>query len=138
MHTIETENQFLQLRAQGHSLAHIATQINVAQRTLVDWNRKHHAEIQNLRAFALEALKEKVLTSQEQELTTLSNHLQRIEKELSQRPIRFVPVPSLFRVCAILRSKIRKITIPSDPFPPLDPLAAPTPPHQQNEPSISE
>ena len=40
MHTERTREQFVELRAQGWSLRHLASELHVGQRTLVDWNRR--------------------------------------------------------------------------------------------------
>ena len=40
MYDTDTKNQFLELRAKGWSLSRIAERLNVARRTLVDWNRQ--------------------------------------------------------------------------------------------------
>ena len=48
--------KFIELRAQGHSLADIAAKIHVSQRTLVAWNRKFKPDILALRAQELEDL----------------------------------------------------------------------------------
>jgi len=54
MHQTDTRSQFLELRAKGWSLARIAERLQVAQRTLVDWNRQEHEQIRTLRAIAEE------------------------------------------------------------------------------------
>ena len=71
MYDTDTKSQFLELRANGWSLARIAAHLKVAQRTLVDWNRQEHEQIRTLRAIELEALQEKILSTREQELTRL-------------------------------------------------------------------
>ena len=55
MHDAETQQKFVGLRAQGRSFSRIATELNVARRTLIDWSRKFQFEIQNQRAIELEA-----------------------------------------------------------------------------------
>jgi hypothetical protein len=50
MHSTDTKNCFIKLRAQGWSLARIAAHLDVAKRTLVDWNQHAQAEIRALKA----------------------------------------------------------------------------------------
>jgi hypothetical protein len=50
MHSNDIKDKFLELRANGVSLARIATDIHVSQRTLVDWNRQLALDIRALRA----------------------------------------------------------------------------------------
>ncbi len=38
MHIQDTQDKFVELRAQGWTLAHIATELHVSKRTLVEWN----------------------------------------------------------------------------------------------------
>ena len=52
-------DKFIELRAQGWTLAHIATELHVSKRTLVDWNREYAADIQSLCTAELELLQEK-------------------------------------------------------------------------------
>src|SRR5436305_759242 len=68
MYTADKQDKFVELRAQGWSLNHIAAEIYVAKRTLVEWSRELAAEIQNLRAQLQEMAQEKFLTSHEDEL----------------------------------------------------------------------
>jgi hypothetical protein len=44
MYDTDTKSQFLELRAKGWSLSRLAERLNVAQRTLVDWNRQEVRE----------------------------------------------------------------------------------------------
>jgi hypothetical protein len=82
MYDIETKTQFLELRAKGWSLARIAERLNIAQRTLVDWNRQEHEQIRVLRAIECEALQEKILATHEQQLVRLKKELDHMKAEL--------------------------------------------------------
>ncbi len=105
MHGTETKSQFIELRAQGWSLARIAAHLNVSQRTLVDWNRQEHEEIRTLRAVELEALQEKILATREQELKRLKAELDRIDQELAKRTTEFISTENLYRLAALLRGE---------------------------------
>src|SRR5436190_5717353 len=48
MYTNKTRNLFIELRAQGLSLARISAQIKVSKNTLIDWNRQLREEIEIL------------------------------------------------------------------------------------------
>ena len=116
MHPTDSKSRFLELRVKGWSLARIAKTIEVSQRTLVDWNAQHSAELRSLRAAELEALEEKILATHEHELTCLAKHLEQIENELSERVFTFESTPNLFRLTALLRSEIRRTrTAPDSP-----------------------
>jgi len=126
MHSVDTKSRFLELRAKGWSLARIASQIEVSQRTLVDWNRQHYAELRALRAVELEALEEKILASHEHELTCLAQHLKQVEAELSKRKFDYESTRDLFRLAATLRNEIRTTRLEPD-FAPEPALATPQP-----------
>src|SRR5580765_608072 len=50
MHSTETINQFLNLRAQGWSFARIADHLHVSKPTLLDWSNKHQSELEAMKA----------------------------------------------------------------------------------------
>ena len=111
MHNTDTKSQFIELRAKGWSLARIAAHLNVCKRTLVDWNRQSQTEISALQAVELEALQEKILATHEQELTRLTQHLQRLEEETAKRELECVETKDLYRLCSLVRAEIRKVRL---------------------------
>ena len=111
MHSKDTKSQFIELRAKGWSLTRIASRINVSPRTLVEWNRQSQAEIRLLRAVELEALQERILATHEQELTSLMQHLQRLEEEVATRKLQFVDTKDLYRLSSLVRAEIRKLRL---------------------------
>ena len=122
MYDIDTKNRFLELRAKGWSLSRIAEQLNVSQRTLVDWNRQEHEQIRTLRAIEWEALQEKILATSEQELVRLKKELDRLEAELDKRTVEYVSTENLYRLSALVRAEIRKVC--QAPLPVEDAMAA--------------
>src|SRR5580765_4903064 len=108
MHTEETRDKFIELRAQGWSLRHLGRELYVSQRTLVDWNRECAAEIHALRAVETEASTEKFLASREEELNRLARLHKDVEDELANRRLRSVPTDKLFRVAAELRQELQQ------------------------------
>ena len=111
MYGTDTKSQFLELRAKGWSLARIAERLQIAQRTLVEWNRQEHEQIRTLKAIELEALQEKILSTREQELTRLKQELDRLEQELASRKVEFVSTENLYRLSALVRAEIRKVCL---------------------------
>lgn len=114
MHDTRTQNSFIELRARGWSLRRISAELKVAPRTLVDWNRKNLEAIRTLRALELEALREKVLATHEQELLSLKTSLDQIEAQISTRSYKFVELQTLHRLAALVRAKIRKACAAAD------------------------
>lgn len=108
MHSTDTKSRFIELRSKGWSLARIAAHLEVAQRTLVDWNQHSQTEIRAFKAVELEALQEKLIASHEAELTQLTAHLRRIEQELAGRDLQIVSTENLYRLAEQLRRQIQK------------------------------
>jgi len=129
MHPTDTKSRFIELRAKGWSLARIAAHLDVAKRTLVDWNQHSQTEIRTLKAVELEALQEKLLASHEAELTQLNNHLQRIETELAKRSLVIVSTENLYRLAAQLRRQLQQTrltpALPGEIEPPVAPALDP-------------
>jgi lambda repressor-like predicted transcriptional regulator len=100
MHIEETQHKFMELRAQGWSLRHIATELHVSKTTLVEWNRAFASDIQSLRAAELELLKEKIIASREEELDRLARLRKDVNDELAHRTLRLIPIEKL---CALSR-----------------------------------
>ncbi len=110
MHTNDTRHRFIELRAQGWSLARIATELHVAKNTLVAWNREQRIEIADLKGIEMEALQERVLVSHEAELVRLTAHLNRIEVILAKRNLECLPTESLFCLAATVRAQLRRLS----------------------------
>ncbi len=110
MHPADTRNRFIELRAQGWSLARIAAQLHLAKRTLVDWNREAQREIRDLKDVELEALQELILVSHEVELQRLTAQLNRLEAVLAQRNLECLSTEPLFVMAATVRAQLRRLT----------------------------
>src|SRR5438105_8228220 len=98
MYNQDAQDKFVELRAQGWTLGHIATELHVSRRTLVDWNRECAAEIKSVSALERELLQEKILASREEELTRLARLQKDVNDELANRTLKFVPIEKLFRL----------------------------------------
>src|SRR5438093_4438399 len=115
MLTKQTIDKFTELRAQGWTLGHIATELRVSKRTLVDWNREYAADIQSLCALELELLQEKFLASREEQLNRMLRLQKDVDDELANRCLKFVPIDKLFRLATDLRQQINQMRSNSGP-----------------------
>jgi hypothetical protein len=109
MHSNETKDQFLELRAKGTSLSRIATDIHVSQRTLVEWNRQLAPDIRALRAVHLEALHEQTLASRQEDLARLAKVQANVEAAITERDFSWVDSDKLVRIYLDLRHEIRDL-----------------------------
>lgn len=108
MYTRDTQEKFIELRAEGWTLNHIATELHTSKRTLVDWNKEFAAQIQDLRSFGMGYSEEKMPGAREDDLSRLLRLQKDMEDELANRTLRAVPTEKLFRLTAELREEIRE------------------------------
>src|SRR5437879_964147 len=109
MHTADTQEKFIELRAQGWTLGHISTELCVSKRTLVSWNREFAKDIKDVRAMELGLLKERVAASREEELASLTSLQKDIADELANRTLKFIETEKLFRLSVDLRRQIQRL-----------------------------
>ena len=109
MYTSEQIDKFIELRAQGWSLNHVASELRIAKRTLVEWSRQQADQIKSLRALLQETAQEKLSASREEELARLLRTQKDLEDELANRPLCRLPLDKLFGVAAELRQEIRSL-----------------------------
>src|SRR5687768_3269158 len=85
MHSQDTINQVIDLRAEGKSFRTIAEKLNISLGAAHKLAQDHDNEIQQLAFARREALRERYLASFEGKLSDLSDELQRIDAELKLR-----------------------------------------------------
>ena len=95
MEDLTKKQQFVELRAKGKSYAKIAIELEVSKTTLIDWSKGLAEEISNLRAIELEELRERYKVGKEHRLKLLSEQLEGIRTELSNRKLNDVPTDKL-------------------------------------------
>ncbi len=114
MYSADKQDRFIELRAQGWSLGHIATELDVSKRTLVDWNREFAKDVQSLRTLELELLKEKILATHEEKVNRLTRLQKDIDDELANRTLKFIDTERLFRLSVELRQEIERLVRDKD------------------------
>lgn len=102
----ETQQRFIQLRAQGWTFQRIGSELNVSKGTLINWSRKFQFEIQNHRAIELEALRDQLIASREERARQLGQRLSQVAAELATRDLSSVSTGRLFELEASLRRQI--------------------------------
>ena len=116
MHDQKTQQQFIELRVQGHSFARIAEELNVSKRTLIEWGRKFRFEIHNARLVELEELRERYLASREEQVRRLGEQLAKVQSALATRSIDELSTPRLFALAESFRRQIQDATGAGMPF----------------------
>lgn len=109
MHTPEVRQKFVERRAQGWSLARLASELGVAKSTLVDWSRQLRFEIQNQSAIELDDLRHRLLGQRSHQAGVLAEKLAAVEAELRKRDLSAVPTSALFALSASLRRQLDQV-----------------------------
>lgn len=116
--SLDLKQQFIILRAQGHSLAKIAKQLGKCRQTLSNWNSDLQEEIANAKAIELEALFEECLLTKEYRVKEMSKLLEKINGELEKRDLSTVSDDKLIdlklKIGERLRDEIFEPKIVSD------------------------
>jgi len=87
METMETKEQFIELRARGYSYDKIAKQLGKAKQTVIDWGKDLSGEIANRKALELEALYEEQYLVKEARMKRLGTILSKLENEIKSRDL---------------------------------------------------
>jgi|ERR1035437_508421 hypothetical protein len=106
MHTPETRQKFVEMRAQGWSFVRLATELGVAKSTIVEWSRQLRFEIQNQSAIELDDLKNRLLGHRQHRATVLAGKLAAVEDELRKRDLSSVSTHGLYALSTSLQRQI--------------------------------
>lgn len=122
VHTMEVKDQFIELRAKGHTFADIADQLNVSKPTLIEWSKELKTEIENSKALEMESLQEKYFASWKQRLEFTGDQFARLKEELESRDFSDMSTKELLEVSLKFQGQLQtlekkqKITVESDPI----------------------
>jgi len=108
MHTPETQQKFIERRAQGWAFSRIASERNVARSTLLEWSRKFRFDLQNRTALEMDELQDRLLGSRQTRAARLNERLARIENELNQRTLADVSTARLITLAEQLRRQLER------------------------------
>ena len=81
----EIKQDFINLRAKGHTVRFIANELKLSPQTVLNWEGEFNEEISSLKAIELESLYEQYHLTKKHRLKEISDQLQLIQKELSSR-----------------------------------------------------
>jgi hypothetical protein len=110
MHSTETVNQFLNLRAQGWSFARIADHLHVSKPTLLDWSNKHQSQIDSMKAACEHSAQENLQLSHEQELERLNMFHNALRQELVSRSLKTISTEQIETLANELHLQIQRVS----------------------------
>ena len=91
----KTQQDFIELRAQGMSFVKIARMLGVCKQTLINWSKERQAEIANHKAIELEQLQHQYFMTRSARIEMLGELLIKTRTELLQRDLADVPTEKL-------------------------------------------
>ena len=106
------KEQFIELRAEGHSFAEIAKVLSVSKPTLIKWSRELQTEIENAKAINLDALSRKYIVAKEKRIEAFGQRLERLLTELDKREFSEIPTEKLFKIILDLSDRLKAEEIP--------------------------
>ncbi len=83
----EIKQDFINLRAKGHTVRFIANELKLSPQTVLNWEGEFNEEISSLKAIELESLYEQYHLTKKHRLKEISGQLQTIQEELSSRKL---------------------------------------------------
>lgn len=92
------KQRFIELRSQGQSYVAIATELGVSRQTLQSWARDFQAEIHNLKAIRVDALRVKYRMLQEHQIEAFGKQLEKLLEEIAKRAFDEVPTHKLMEL----------------------------------------
>ena len=101
--------RFIELRAQGKSLATIGNEIGVSRQTLANWERAHAEEIWRLHSMELDALEEEYWMKRHGRIELFGTLLRRVKEELERRDLSDVPTAKLVELELKLIPELKKL-----------------------------
>ena len=110
MHSTETINQFLDLRAQGWSFARIADHLHVSKPTLLDWSHKHQSELEAMQANQQRSIQEAAQASQELRLEHLTLFHTSLRHELIKRTLQTLSDEEIQTMADAIGHQIEKLS----------------------------
>ncbi len=115
MHSTETHQKFIVLRAKNRGLCGIAAELGISSSTAYAWDTQFQDEIAELRTLEIEAIRERILPSYQQELSYLAEELKRVQTILRERDYGYVNTDQLYWYQSHLLSRIDKKCPPLPP-----------------------
>jgi transposase-like protein len=104
----ETQERFIELRAEGRSYAAIATEIDVSKPTLMKWGIEFEEQIDQCQGLALESLVEQYRMKKQTRIEDLFKLLQRIRLEMDNRDFGDVPTHRLVMIQNQIEGQIQE------------------------------
>ena len=135
MFTVDKQDKFIELRAQGWSFAHIASELHLSKRTVVDWSREFAKDIQSLRAAGLDLSRVRVKNTREEYLKRFIRLQKDAKVKLASYPTLSVTMDNIFRLTSKLCEEIKQALEERNALKQVpSPLADPAVPGEEQKP----
>jgi hypothetical protein len=109
MHSTETLNRFVNLRAQGWSFDRITDHLHVSKPTLLDWSRKHQLRLDALKNDQQRFAQDGLRTSHQQEFQRLIGFHEALCQELLSRTLKDIPGNEIETLACEIEQQIKEL-----------------------------
>ena len=106
--TLDTKQQFLELRSNGESYIAISKKIGISKTTLIKWSKELRIELDNLKAVAHEDLQKRYKLGNEYRIKLWSLQLDAIQAEIKLRGYKDVPTTKLITLMENISGRLEK------------------------------
>lgn len=110
MKTKDQKEKFILLRAEGNSFDKISDILNISKPTLINWNIEFEKEIDNLEYLKYQSILEQHKLVKQKRIEFLSEHLEKINEALSNKPYEDLSIKDLILIRKELSSEIFRET----------------------------
>ena|SRR5881296_2086204 len=110
MHTNQTKDKFVELKALGTPIETILQTLGVSRATAFRWQHELKSQITNLHLMHLDAAQSRVLGPYEDRLKTAVARLRRYEQEMDSRQAKYMDMKELQMLINDARREVEKLT----------------------------
>ena len=107
-YSMTVKNEFIELRAEGHSYLSIAKKLKVSKSTLFEWGKEFKDQIQEREFEIIEEIQESYKRTKKARVETLAKRLQKLEQKLDDSDLKDIPATDLLKMIQTTKQELEK------------------------------
>jgi hypothetical protein len=120
MHTIDKRNQFVKLRADGHSLRDIAEKIDISKSTAAIWDQQEQDKIVRIMYVDQETMMDESEQTWAFRMGVLQRYLRKLESSFDdslERHLKYMKPKDQYQLMAMVRADLNNLLVKLPPLP---------------------
>jgi predicted RND superfamily exporter protein len=105
---VSKKNEFIELRAEGHSYLSIAKKLKVSKSTLFEWGKEFKDQIQEKEFEIIEEIQESYKQTKKARIETLIKRLQKMENKFDESDFKDIPAVDLLKMIQTTKQELEK------------------------------